>query len=109
MEGLGKTEYSVCMRGRDKDNLNDMPYMEEQPVYEIYRVRLPFNRCGMFFVRPVFVWGARCARHTTVLWACVRRKPCVPTPQQARCESHRTQKFKQSSACSTVHENGGSL
>uniref|UniRef100_A0A6S8NKA7 1,3-beta-glucan synthase n=1 Tax=Dunaliella tertiolecta TaxID=3047 RepID=A0A6S8NKA7_DUNTE len=44
VEGLGKTEYSVCMRGRDKDNLNDMPYMEEQPVYEIYRVRLPFNR-----------------------------------------------------------------
>ncbi len=67
VEGLGKTEYSVCMRGRDRDNPNDMIFMEEQPVYEVYRVRLPFNR-----------WGAPCtpcspghARHAVLGPLCV--------------------------------------
>jgi len=44
VEGLGKTEYSVCQCGRDKDDPNNMVYIQEQPVYELYRVRLPFNR-----------------------------------------------------------------
>jgi hypothetical protein len=46
MEGLGKTEFSVCIRGRDASEVNHLPFMEEQPVYELYRVRLPFNRCA---------------------------------------------------------------
>ena len=45
MEGLGKTEYSVCIRGRNRDDINEMGLIDDQPVVEIYRVRLPFNRC----------------------------------------------------------------
>ena len=50
VEGLGRTEYSVCMRGRDHQDVNQLPFIDSQPVVQLYRVRLPFNRCAIFKV-----------------------------------------------------------
>ncbi len=43
----GLTQYSVCIKGRSLENSEIIPVHvmdDEQPVFEIYRVRLPTNR-----------------------------------------------------------------
>lgn len=42
VDGAGITEFSVCMKGHDPEDLSSL--MLDQPVYELYRLRLPPNR-----------------------------------------------------------------
>lgn len=43
----GMTQYSVCLKGRVPDSIEPIPVHvidDDQPVFELYRVRLPLNR-----------------------------------------------------------------
>ncbi|KAJ9526929.1 hypothetical protein QJQ45_025369 [Haematococcus lacustris] len=44
VDGMGTVEFSVLIKGRDPEDLNQLPHLDDQPVYEQYRVRLPQNR-----------------------------------------------------------------
>ncbi len=36
--------FLATTQGRDPEDLNQLPHLEDQPVYEVYRVRLPQNK-----------------------------------------------------------------
>ena len=43
-EQYGPTQYSVCMRGRDITDVHQLPHLDDQAIYELYRIRLPYNK-----------------------------------------------------------------
>lgn len=50
------------MQGRDFEDLNQLPHLEDQPVYEQYRVRLPVNKWVMplSVLKSYFIYIMHC-------------------------------------------------
>jgi hypothetical protein len=53
-------------QGRDPEDPNQLMHLDDNPVYEVYRVRLPVNRCGPCNTQQIFFLSHF---DDTVLWA----------------------------------------